>query len=201
MPTPEEIDALLPQTQCGLCGYGGCLPYAEALADKKAAINLCPPGGVDTLLGLGELLSADPAPYLLDMQLKTKPPMLAIVREKECIGCTKCIQACPVDAIIGSAKEMHTILNDICTGCELCIPACPVDCIDMIHHPHSLPDASLSRTRYQQRQIRLSNKKIKDNTSVTKKTLSLQEKKNFIREAILRANKKKGNVEKKGNIK
>ncbi len=130
-PTAEQIDALLPQTQCGLCGYNGCRPYAEAIVDQNEAINLCPPGGSCTLKSLGELLGQDPTPYLEDMREKEKPTLLAVIREDECIGCTKCIQACPTDAIIGMAKKMHTVITDACTGCELCVEPCPVDCIDM----------------------------------------------------------------------
>ncbi len=129
---PDDIDAHLPQTQCGLCGYGGCMPYAEALAFEDAPINLCPPGGVDTLMTLGQLLAEDPAPYVAEMQAKTEARVLAQVREEECIGCTKCIQACPVDAIVGAAKHMHTVITDACTGCKLCVPPCPVDCIDLL---------------------------------------------------------------------
>ena len=130
--TADQIDALLPQTQCGLCTFKGCMPYAEALAAKSAPIHLCPPGGVDGLIALGKLLNEDPSPYLEEMKEKAKLPMRAVIREDECIGCTKCIKACPVDAIMGSAKLMHTVLTDECTGCELCIAPCPVDCIDMI---------------------------------------------------------------------
>ena len=110
--TPEEIDAHLPQTQCGLCGYGGCLPYAEAMVFEQAPLHLCPPGGVKTLKVLGELLQQDISPFIADMEKNTKPPAVALIREAECIGCTKCIAACPVDAIIGSAKHMvYAILN------------------------------------------------------------------------------------------
>lgn len=131
-PSAQDIDAILPQTQCGLCGYNGCMPYAEALTKGEANINLCPPGGVDGLNALGNLLNVDPAPYLAEMQDKAKPKMVAVIRETECIGCTKCITACPVDAILGSAKQMHTVIESECTGCELCVTPCPVDCIDMI---------------------------------------------------------------------
>ena len=127
-----DIDAILPQTQCGLCGYGGCMPYATAMSEENAPINLCPPGGIETLQALAVLLHQDAAPFIHDMRAKEKPTMVAAIREAECIGCTKCISACPVDAIIGSAKNMHVILTDACTGCELCIPPCPVDCIDML---------------------------------------------------------------------
>ena len=151
---PEEIDAILPQTQCGLCGYGGCMPYAKALATEMAPINLCPPGGVDTLQQLGLLLNEDPAPFAAEMAAKAKPATTVKIREAECIGCVKCIKACPIDAIIGSAKQMHSVLTDICTGCELCIPACPIDCIE-IETTRALPDPALSRERYQRRHERL----------------------------------------------
>ena len=128
---PEDIDAILPQTQCGLCGYAGCLPYARALITENAPPHLCPPGGIETLKEIGNLLRQDVSPYLASMLETEKKPAAAIIREQECIGCTKCIQVCPVDAIIGSAKNMHSIIRDECTGCELCVPACPVDCIDL----------------------------------------------------------------------
>lgn len=130
--TPEQVDALLPQTQCGLCTHGGCMPYAEAMVYEQAPINLCPPGGVKVLRALGELLAINAEAYVADMQQKAKSPAIAVIREAECIGCTKCIQACPVDAILGSAKHMHTVIITECTGCELCIPPCPVDCIDLL---------------------------------------------------------------------
>ncbi len=164
-PTVTTIDAILPQTQCGLCTYGACLPYAEALVENGAPINLCPPGGVETLHKLGELLHQDPTPFLEEMRAKTKPPTRAVIREDECIGCTKCIQVCPVDAIIGAAKQMHTVLADECTGCDLCLEPCPMDCIDMI--PVTPADATTiklqanrARQRYQSRQNRLAEKEL-----------------------------------------
>ena len=128
----EQIDAVLPQTQCGLCEFSGCHPYATALAENAVEINRCPPGGVETLLELASLLEKDPTPFLNDMQLNAKPATIAVIREEECIGCTKCIQACPTDAILGTHKQMHTIITDACTGCGLCVAPCPVDCIDMV---------------------------------------------------------------------
>src|SRR5205809_404568 len=115
-----DIDHVLPQTQCGLCGYKGCMPYAEALSRDEADINLCPPGGVKGLLTLAELLNKNPEPFLEQMQATAKPLLRAVIREAECIGCAKCIKACPVDAILGSGKLMHTVITDECTGCELC---------------------------------------------------------------------------------
>ena len=131
-PIVEKIDALLPQTQCGQCGYAGCRPYAEAIANGQAQINQCPPGGETTMIALADLLGRDPVP-LEGEAAEEKPKALAVIVEPECIGCTLCIQACPVDAILGAAKQMHTVIADQCTGCELCIPPCPVECIHM--HP------------------------------------------------------------------
>lgn len=154
-PTVAELDAVLPQTQCGECSYPGCLPYAEALAHGQASIDRCPPGGVTTLKALGKLLNIDPAPYLESVKLATRPPQRAVIREAECIGCTKCIPACPVDVIIGSAKHMHTILEHECTGCGLCVDPCPVDCIDLIEEPAETYDRDLARERFQAKNIRL----------------------------------------------
>ncbi|QAX86652.1 electron transport complex subunit RsxB [Pseudomonas sp. DTU12.3] len=132
----QRIDALLPQTQCGKCGHPGCKPYAEGLAAGEA-INKCPPGGDETIAALAELLRV---PVLeLDISRGSAPPQVAYIREAECIGCTKCIQACPIDAIVGAAKLMHTVLIDECTGCDLCVAPCPVDCIEM----HPLPPSTL----------------------------------------------------------
>ncbi|KIF63899.1 electron transport complex subunit RsxB [Pseudomonas koreensis] len=128
----QRIDALLPQTQCGKCGHPGCKPYAQGIVDGEP-INKCPPGGEETIAALAELLKI---PLLeLDISRGPAPPQVAFIREAECIGCTKCIQACPVDAIVGAAKLMHTVLIDECTGCDLCVAPCPVDCIEM----HPLP--------------------------------------------------------------
>ena len=129
-PLVDQINQLLPQTQCGQCGYPGCKPYATAIADGDA-INKCPPGGQETIDSLADLLDVDAQP--LDAEHgEEKEPNVAYIREEECIGCTKCIQACPVDAILGAAKLMHTVIADECTGCDLCVEPCPVDCIDMI---------------------------------------------------------------------
>lgn len=131
MPTlVDQINALLPQTQCTRCGYQGCKPYAEALAAGDA-INKCPPGGALTIRALAELLHTEPLPLDPEHGLEG-PRTVAFIREAECIGCTKCLQACPVDAILGSAKRMHTVIASECTGCDLCVAPCPVDCIDML---------------------------------------------------------------------
>ncbi|NBF08868.1 electron transport complex subunit RsxB [Pseudomonas sp. Fl4BN1] len=130
----QRIDALLPQTQCGKCGHPGCQPYAQGIADGEA-INKCPPGGQETIAALAQLLKL---PVLeLDHSRGQAPAQVAHIREAECIGCTKCIQACPVDAILGAAKLMHTVLIDECTGCDLCVAPCPVDCIDMLPLPEA----------------------------------------------------------------
>jgi electron transport complex protein RnfB len=130
-PIIEKIDSILPQTQCGQCGYPGCKPYATAIANGEADINQCPPGGDDGIHKLADLLGVDYKP-LNEEHGVPKPKSVAFIDEKTCIGCTLCIQACPVDAILGSAKHMHTIIEKECTGCELCLPPCPVDCIDMV---------------------------------------------------------------------
>ncbi len=130
-PIIEKIDSILPQTQCGQCGYPGCKPYATAIANGEADINQCPPGGDDGIHKLADLLGVDYKP-LNEEHGVPKPKSVAIIDEKTCIGCTLCIQACPVDAILGSAKHMHTIIEKECTGCELCLPPCPVDCIEMV---------------------------------------------------------------------
>ena len=129
-PVADQIDAMLPQTQCGQCGHPGCRPYAEAIASGEDEINKCAPGGEETIISLADLLGRDPIP--MDESIEERPPSVALIREKECIGCTLCIQACPVDAILGAAKQMHTVIESECTGCELCLPPCPVECIDMV---------------------------------------------------------------------
>ncbi|MEE9327930.1 MAG: electron transport complex subunit RsxB [Cocleimonas sp.] len=129
-PIVNQVDNLLPQTQCGQCDFAGCRPYAEAIAKGEAPINKCPPGGETTMLALADLLDVEP----LDLDEEAEQPdvpEVAIIIEKDCIGCTLCIQACPVDAIVGAAKLMHTVIESECTGCELCLPPCPVDCIIM----------------------------------------------------------------------
>ncbi len=154
----DRIDAILPQTQCEQCGYHGCRPYAEAIARGEAPINQCPPGGAAGIARLAALLGREPLPLDPEHGVE-KPRMLARIRERDCIGCTKCIQACPVDAIVGAAKLMHTVLADDCTGCELCVPACPVDCIELEPMPlEQVADparANAAREHFQRRETRL----------------------------------------------
>ena len=129
-PLVEQIDNILPQTQCGQCGYPGCKPYADAIANGDE-INKCPPGGEATIKQLAELMGVEVIPLDAAHGIEDVKKV-AFIREDECIGCTKCIQACPVDAILGAAKQMHTVLSNECTGCDLCVDPCPVDCIDMV---------------------------------------------------------------------
>lgn len=133
-PIVDKVDALLPQTQCGQCGYPGCKPYAEAIVAGEVEINLCSPGGETTMIAMADLLGREPP--AADPSVAEKLPSVAWVDENTCIGCTLCLQACPVDAILGAAKHMHTVIAAECTGCELCLPPCPVDCIYM--HPIEL---------------------------------------------------------------
>ena len=149
----QRIDALLPQTQCAKCGYDGCRPYATAIAEGTADINQCPPGGEEVVAKLALLLGREAKP-LDPAHGEYRPPQVAVIDEEICIGCTKCISACPVDAIVGASKLMHTVIASWCTGCELCIPPCPVDCIALIAVP-ALPDADLSRARHEARASRL----------------------------------------------
>ncbi len=130
-PVVDQVEALLPQTQCGQCGFPGCRPYAEAIAAGEADINQCPPGGEATIHALADLLDREPKSLNPDNGTE-KPTVVAVIDEPRCIGCTLCIQACPVDAIVGAAKQMHTVIEAECTGCELCLPPCPVDCIDLV---------------------------------------------------------------------
>jgi electron transport complex protein RnfB len=130
-PIVDQLDALLPQTQCGQCGYPGCKPYAQAIANGDQ-INKCPPGGDTTVQHIADLMGVEAIPLNEAHQEKDPAKKVAFIIEEDCIGCTKCIQACPVDAIMGASKMMHTIITDECTGCDLCVEPCPVDCIDMV---------------------------------------------------------------------
>lgn len=154
-----KLDAVLPQTQCRQCGYAGCAPYARAMACGEAGANQCPPGGNDGARALAGLLGhayrpVDPRFGII------KPQAVALIDESRCIGCTLCIQACPVDAIVGAAKFMHTVIRNACTGCELCLPPCPVDCISLVPStPVTAGErraaARHARQRYDAREIRL----------------------------------------------
>lgn len=154
----DRIDAELPQTQCTLCGYAGCRPYAEAIARGEADINRCPPGGDDGVAALAELLGRAVIPIAAECGEPVTQPQVAVIDESLCIGCVKCIQACPVDAIVGAPKQMHTVIAGECTGCGLCIPPCPVDCIDLVPNPDPTPlreRAEQFRVRYEARNERL----------------------------------------------
>lgn len=148
----DDIDALLPQTQCTRCGYAGCKPYAQAIAAGEAAINQCPPGGQATIDALATLLGR-PASPLNPANGVEAPPRIAVIDEERCIGCAKCLPACPVDAIVGAHRFMHTVIARQCNGCELCLPPCPVDCISMVDAcdsaglPQPLPSWSQLRER------------------------------------------------------
>jgi electron transport complex protein RnfB len=148
-PLARRIDALLPQTQCTQCGYEGCRPYAEAIAAGEAGIDQCPPGGDEGVGRLAALLGRAAA-TLNPAFGPRRPPQAAVIDEATCIGCTKCIQACPVDAIVGASKLMHTVIASWCTGCELCLPPCPVDCIALVAVT-ALPEADDSRARHEAR--------------------------------------------------
>ncbi len=154
MADAAAIDALLPQTQCTRCGYPGCLPYAEAIARGEAPVNQCPPGGTETLLALARLTGRAVQPLNRENGIEAAPAV-AFIDETRCIGCAKCLPPCPVDAIVGGPRRMHTVLADICTGCELCVAPCPVDCIVMLPRLRSAaPDLALpppddSRARFE----------------------------------------------------
>ena len=155
----ESIDELLPQTQCTRCGYDGCAPYAAAIASHRTEINRCPPGGENTIDALAALLSRQRLPLDPDCGVTTSA-VVAVIDESRCIGCTKCLPPCPVDAIVGAARRMHTVLNDLCTGCELCIAPCPVDCITLVPRaqlgrPSPEPSANANRQRFHAHNTRI----------------------------------------------
>jgi Na+-translocating ferredoxin:NAD+ oxidoreductase subunit B len=154
----ERIDAVLPQTQCTRCGYEGCQPYAQAVAEGRADIDQCPPGGASTIEAMALLLQRSAKPLNPAYGVE-QAPIVAVIDEQLCIGCYKCIQACPVDAIVGAPKRMHTVIAAECSGCELCLPPCPVDCIRLEARPAQLPapeaQAPLWRRRHAARKTRL----------------------------------------------
>ncbi len=152
MPSADEVDALLPQTQCTRCGYAACRPYAEAIARGEAEINQCPPGGTATITALARLTGREPLPLNPVNGIET-PHRLAQIDESRCIGCAKCLPPCPVDAILGAPRHMHTVLAELCTGCELCLAPCPVDCISMVQASAltsvpAAPPPELNRLRF-----------------------------------------------------
>ena len=194
-PVPAEaIDALLPQTQCRQCGYAGCRPYAEAIAAGRAGINQCPPGGEDVIHDLAALLGLPFQPLAPEFGA-AKPPAVAVIDEPACIGCTLCIQACPVDAIVGAAKVMHTVIAQECTGCELCIPPCPVDCISMaetggpLTRAEKRTAAARARLRFESRNRRLQREKETRalRPAASKETPAEQKKRATIQKAMARA--------------
>ena len=183
----EVIDQLLPQTQCTRCGYPACRPYAEAISRGEAEINQCPPGGDATIAALAKLLQSPTKP-LNPAHGVHQPLSIALIDEAQCIGCTLCIQACPVDAIVGAAKHMHTVVASLCTGCELCLPPCPVDCISLLpaKREWNKGDAKAARARYSIRQTRLQQKK-----EVRRATDLAQRKRSIVEAAILRARQRR----------
>ncbi len=157
----DRIDAVLPQTQCGQCGFSGCRPYAEAIAAGRADIDQCPPGDQSGIQKIAQLLGVPAKPLNTSHGLPKPYPVVALIDENLCIGCTFCIRACPVDAIVGAAKQMHTVIAAECTGCELCIAPCPMDCISLVPATKKTDDAAkkqaadIARSRHQFRQQRL----------------------------------------------
>ena len=197
----DRIDALLPQTQCEQCGFHGCRPYAEAMAAGEAEINRCPPGGTAGIAALADLLQRAARPLDPECGVE-KPRVLAKIIEADCIGCTKCIQVCPVDAIVGSGKLMHTVIADQCTGCELCIPACPVDCIVTVPMPAEQQDqshADAARRNFRQREQRLAREKAERAAQLARRKAAMHAPKvregisrNEVMAAIARAKEKRG---------
>lgn len=200
MTLADRIDALLPQTQCEQCGFHGCRPYAEAIACGEAPINRCPPGGAAGIARLAGLLDVPVLPLDPEHGVE-KPRMLARVVEADCIGCTKCIQACPVDAIVGAAKLMHTVVADDCTGCELCVPACPVDCIVLEPMPLAQVEdpahADAARAHFERREARLAREQAQRDAELAarKAEVATAAQSNPVLAALARARAKQG----KGN--
>ena len=206
-PLVERIDALLPQTQCGQCGYPGCEPYAQAIARGEADINQCPPGGAAGIRALAQLLGREFKP-LSALHGVEKPKAVAVIDESLCIGCTLCIQACPVDAIVGAAKQMHTVVPPLCTGCELCLPPCPVDCIAMIpveaaNRAGGRSDrkaADAARERYRRRNSRLERERrekaarLAARTEASSEPSAADQKRALIAAAIARAQQQKAQI-------
>ena len=175
----DRIEDLLPQTQCTKCGYPACRPYAEAIAAGSASYNQCPPGGAEGVARIAELLGKPVIPINPVHGLERERPV-AVIDESACIGCTLCIQACPVDAIVGAAKQMHTVIASLCTGCDLCVPPCPVDCIDMQAATPgrtgwaawSQADADAARARHDARTSRLQREKQENDARLAAKAIA-----------------------------
>lgn len=190
----RRIDVLLPQTQCTRCGYPACLDYAQAIASGDADIDQCPPGGARGIATLAALLGRAPKP-LNPANGVEKPAEIAIIDEAACIGCTKCTQVCPVDAIVGAAKLMHTVIADECDGCELCIPACPVDCITMLKpaaEAQPMDRAAQYRRRYEARLRRLTHERERRDAALAARKEQVHA--GSVHEAIARARAKKAGV-------
>ena len=183
----EKINSILPQTQCGKCDFSGCKPYANAIVEGKADINQCPPGGKTGILKIAHLLKVEYKP-LNESHGVSKPREIAIIEEDKCIGCTLCILACPVDAILGASKSMHTVISEECTGCELCIEPCPVDCIKMetpdSEDSESIKDkrSSIARSRYEFKQQRV----LREKNDAKANRVTNAEKKQAIADAMAR---------------
>jgi Na+-translocating ferredoxin:NAD+ oxidoreductase subunit B len=190
----ERIDALLPQTQCEQCGYHGCRPYAEAIANGEADINQCPPGGSAGIAKLAELLGRAPIPLNPDNGIE-KSRTLARIVEADCIGCTKCIQVCPVDAIVGANKWMHTVIADDCTGCERCVPACPVDCIVLEPMPPTQADdpahADAARMHFERREARLARQHAQREAELAARKTQVHSANQSVQDALARAKARK----------
>ncbi|KAF3981603.1 MAG: RnfABCDGE type electron transport complex subunit B [Methylococcales symbiont of Hymedesmia sp. n. MRB-2018] len=176
----EQIEALLPQTQCQKCGYKGCKPYAQAISQQQADINQCPPGGQQGILNLAKLLAVAATPLNTQFGIE-KPRQVAVIIEQDCIGCTQCLPPCPVDAIIGASKQMHTVLTSACTGCELCVSPCPVDCIVMqaIENNDKPAEwnkekADLAKNSYAKKIIRMERLKTEKMQRIKKQKLALK---------------------------
>jgi electron transport complex protein RnfB len=190
----DRIDALLPQTQCEQCGYHGCRPYAEAIANGEADINQCPPGGTAGIAKLAALLGRAPLPLNPENGVE-KPRTLARIVEADCIGCTKCIQVCPVDAIIGANKLMHTVIADDCTGCERCVPACPVDCIVLEPMPLAQADDPIhtdaARMHFERREARLAAQRTQRETELATRKAQVNGASQSVLDALARAKARK----------
>jgi electron transport complex protein RnfB len=192
----DRIDTLLPQTQCEQCGFHGCRPYAEAIAADEAGIDRCPPGGAIGIARLAALLDRPVVP-LDPTHGVERPRTLARIVEADCIGCTKCIQVCPVDAIVGASKVMHTVVSDLCTGCELCVPACPVDCIRLDAMPLAQADdrehADAARQHFQRREARLARERAERDRQLeaNKAEVGAPTARNAVLEALARAKARK----------